>query len=61
MMNIKVDLLQFSIDFFYRRTSDGAAMLTNKYVVKNENMSNKELAEELLKPIIRKFKCTHLL
>ena len=28
----------------------------NKFAVKNENMSNKELAEELHKPIIRKLK-----
>ena len=27
---------------------------SNKSSVKNENISNKELAEELLKPIIRK-------
>ena len=31
-------------------------MLANKSAVKNENMSNKELAEELHKSIIRKFK-----
>ena len=29
-------------------------ILANKSSVKNENISNKELAEELLKPIIRK-------
>ena len=34
--------------FFNKKTSDGA--------IKNENISNKELAEELQKPIIRKFK-----
>ena len=28
----------------------------NKFAVKNENISNKELSEELQKPIIRKFK-----
>ena len=33
--------------FFDKKTSDGT--------VKNENISNKELAEELHKPIIRKF------
>ena len=32
---------------FDKKASDGA--------IKNENMSNKELAEELRKPIIRKF------
>ena len=33
--------------FFDKKASGGA--------IKNENISNKELAEELLKPIIRKF------
>ena len=53
--------------FFDEITSGGAAMLAqletlatrameNKSAVKNENISNKELAEELHKPIIRKFK-----
>ena len=30
--------------------------LRNKFPVENKNMSNKELTEELHKPIIRKFK-----
>ena len=30
-------------------------MLANKSAAKNENISNEELAEELRKPIIRKF------
>ena len=34
--------------FFYKKTSSG--------IVKTEKISNKELAEELHKPIIRKFK-----
>ena len=34
--------------FFYKKTSGGT--------IKNENISNKELAEELHKPIIKKFK-----
>ena len=46
-MDINVDLLQQIIIFFGRKTSGGT--------VKNENISNKELAEELNKPIIRKF------
>ena len=49
---------------FDKKTPGGATTLTqsetlatrNKSAVKNENMSNKELAEELHKPIIRKFK-----
>ena len=31
-------------------------MLSNKSAIKNENISNKELAKELYKPIFRKFK-----
>ena len=44
--------------FFDRKTS-ASATHANKFVAgafKNENMSNQELAEELHKPIIRKFK-----
>ena len=40
---------------FDKKSSGGAATLANKSAVKNENTSNKELAEELHKPIIRKF------
>ena len=47
MMDINVELLQWSIDFFNIKTFGGAS--------KNENMSNKELDEELHKPIIKKF------
>ena len=36
---------------FDKKLSVGAAMLANKSAVKN-NMSNKELAEELHKPIL---------
>ena len=42
--------------FFDKKTSGGAATLANKSAIENENMSNKELAEELHKTIIRKFK-----
>ena len=51
-------------NFFDNNTS---ALRTNKFAssgIKNENISNKELAEELQKPIIRKVKnrkCTRLL
>ena len=38
--------------YFHKKVSGGAGTLENK----NENISNKELAEELHKPIIRKFK-----
>ena len=44
-MDINVALLQW---FFDKKTSSSGT--------KNENISNKELAEELPKPIIRKFK-----
>ena len=46
-MDINVDLLEWIIIFFGGKTSGGT--------VKKENISNKELAEELNKPIIRKF------
>ena len=46
MMNIKVDLFQWFINFFEKNSSGGT--------IKNENISSKQLAEELHKPIIRK-------
>ena len=48
MMDINVDLLQWSVIFLIKKTSGGTD--------KNENISNKELAKELHKPIIRQFK-----
>ena len=47
MMDINMDLLQLSINFLIKKTSSSC--------IKNYNISNKELAEELNKPIIRKF------
>ena len=47
-MDINVDLLQWSINLLIKKTSSGT--------VKSEIISNKELAEELHKLIIRKFK-----
>ena len=41
-----------------KRTSRGAVTLSIKSAIKNESMSNKELAEELHKSIIRKFEKT---
>ena len=55
MIDIKGALVQWFINFLIKKTSDGAAMVTNKYTIKNENILNKELAEKLPKPIIRKF------
>ena len=46
-MNINVDLLQWSINFSIKKLQ--AEQL------KNENISNNELAKEFHKPIIRKF------
>ena len=40
---------------FDKKISGGGAMLANKSAIKNEISSNKELAEELQKPIIWKF------
>ena len=48
MMDINVDLLQWFINFFEKTTSGS--------VIKNENMSDQQLAEELCKPIIRNFR-----
>ena len=45
-----MDLLQWSIHFLIKKTPGSACS------IKNENVSNKELSEELHKPIIRKFK-----
>ena len=47
MMDINVDLLQWFINFFEKTTSGSG--------IKNENMSDQQLAEELYKPIIRNF------
>ena len=41
--------------FFNKKASGGGATLEDKFVVKNENISNKVLTEELCKPIIRNF------
>ena len=46
-MYINADLLQWSINFLIKKLMAVA--------LKNESISNKELAEELHKPIIRKF------
>ena len=53
--NVKYDeyqcvLVSMVYKFLHRKTSGSG--------IKNENISNKELAEELHKPIIRKFKKT---
>ena len=47
-MDINVDFLQWFINFVHKKASGSG--------IKNENISNKELAEELGKQIIRKFK-----
>ena len=46
-MHLKGVLLQWFRDFLIKKTSGGT--------VKNENISDKELTEELHKPVIRKF------
>ena len=48
-MDISVDLLQWSINFLTKKKTFGSG-------IENENISSKELTEELHKPIIRKFK-----
>ena len=57
-------LASMAYNFFDNKTSSGAAKLArsetlaarNKSAIENENISNKELAEELNKPVIRKYK-----
>ena len=49
IIDIKEFLLQWFIDFLIKRQLKGRT-------VKNENISNKELAEQLHKPLIKKFK-----
>ena len=46
-MSINVDMLQWYTNFLIKKTSGSG--------IKNENMLNKQLAEELHKLIIRKF------
>ena len=48
MTDINVNLLQWSLNFLIKKTSESG--------IKNENNLNKGLAEELHKPIIRKSK-----
>ena len=43
-----MDLLQWFTNFLIKKTSSSG--------IKNENISKKELVEELHKPIVRKFK-----
>ena len=48
-------LVSMFYNFLDKESSGGAATLANKSAVRNKNVSNKELAEQLRKPIIRKF------
>ena len=48
MMDVNVDLLYWLMHFLIKKTSVGG--------IKNKIISNKELPEELHKPITRKFK-----
>ena len=59
--NLKYDgyqrgLVSLIYKFFDKKISGGATMLTSETAVENEIMSNKELAEELHKSVIRTFK-----
>ena len=47
MIDINVDLPLWFIDFMIKKICDSG--------IKNENISNKQLAEESHKPIIKKF------
>ena len=50
-----MNLLQWSINFLIKKTSDRVAKLANKSAIKNETTSDKELAEELCITVIRRF------
>ena len=52
-MDINMDLLQWFINFLLKKSPGDVATLGNKSAVKNDNMSNKVLAEELRKPILK--------
>ena len=56
MININIDLLQWSINLLIKRVLLDPLRLQINLQLKHENISNKELAEELHMPIIRKFK-----
>ena len=59
--NLKYDEYQHKLasiaffSFFDKKTAGGAATLANKAAVKMENITNKNLAEELHKTVIRKY------
>ena len=54
MMNINVDFLQWSIRFFMKNLLVELLLLQINLQSKNQIISNKELAEGLHKPVIRK-------
>ena len=54
MIDINVDLFQWFIMFFNTKSAQLAGKSTSGSGIRNENISNKELAEELYKPIIIK-------
>ena len=56
MMDINADLLQWFIDFFDKKTSATRASKFAGSGIKNDSMSDLQLADELNKLIIRKFK-----
>ena len=56
MIDINADSRQWSINFFDKKSALLAVISASSRNIKNENISNKELAEELHKQIIRKFK-----
>ena len=55
MMDIITDLLNWFITVLIKKSSGDAVTHANKSAIKNEIMSNEKLAEELHRPITRKF------
>ena len=56
MTDVKKVLLLWFINFFDKKSpGSGVTTLANKYAFNNDSKQNEWLAEELHKPIIRKF------
>ena len=55
MMDINADLLQWFINFLDKKSTSLGDESASGGAMKNKNVSNQELAEELYKPIIKKF------
>ena len=55
MIDINVELIQWFLIFFNLQSSSSFVTRADKSAIRSAVMSNQQLAEELHKPIIRKF------